>query len=139
MRDYMKALHLRFEDPSRQALELERRADALHKQLASRLAKPERRMLLRLVNLENELRGQSDLDSFMSGFRLADGIQQELMEQPPYSFELEDERCAESGATSVPDRQQSNRTDHRAQVQLRHKTNPDRRAAGCVHEGHRRG
>ena len=92
MRDYMKALHLRFENPSRQTLELERQVDALHKQLASRLARPERRMLLRLVDLENELRGQSDLDSFMSGFRLADGIQQELMEQPPYSFEAEEER-----------------------------------------------
>ena len=94
IRDYMKALHLRFENPSRQTLELEQRADTLRKQLASRQAKPERRMLLRLVDLENELRGQSDLDSFMSGFRLADGIQQELMEQPRYSFELEDERCA---------------------------------------------
>ena len=94
IRDYMKALHLRFENPSRQTLELEQRADTLRKQLASRQAKPERRMLLRLVDLENELRGRSDLDSFMSGFRLADGIHQELMEQPPYSFELENERCA---------------------------------------------
>lgn len=92
MRDYMKALHLRFENPSRHVLELERRVTALHKQLASRLTKPERRMLLRLVDTENELRGQSELDSFMSGFRLAGGIQQELMEQPPYSFEAEEER-----------------------------------------------
>ena len=94
MRDYMKALHLRFENPSRHVLELERRVTALHKQLASRLTKPERRMLLRLVDTENELRGQSELDSFMSGFRLAGGIQQELMEQPPYNFEADDERRA---------------------------------------------
>lgn len=46
MRDYMNALHLRFETLSRQTLELERQEDALRKQLASRLAKPER-MLLR--------------------------------------------------------------------------------------------
>ena len=94
MHDYMKALHLRFETPSRQTLELERQTAVLHKQLAARLAKPERRMLLRLVDLENELRGQSNLDSFISGFRLANGIQRELLEQPPYSFELEDERHA---------------------------------------------
>lgn len=94
MRDYMKALQQRFEDPSQQALELKQQAAALHKQLASRLAKPEREMLLQLVDLENILRGQSDLDNFLSGFRLASGIQQELMEQPPYNFEADDERRA---------------------------------------------
>ena len=32
------------------------------------------------------------LNSFISGFRLAQGIQQELLaDQPPYSFEAEDE------------------------------------------------
>ena len=94
MRDYMKALHLRFENPSRQTLELERQVDALHKQLASRLAKPERRMLLRLVDLENELREQKIINAFISGFRLATGIQRELSEQPPYSFDAESEKHA---------------------------------------------
>ncbi len=91
MRDYMRALHLRFKNPSRRSQELKQQADVLHKQLASRLAKPERRILLRLVDLEDALRSQSNLDSFMSGFRLASGIQRELLEQPPYSFEAEEE------------------------------------------------
>lgn len=92
MRDYMKALRLRFENPSRRSQELEREAAILHKQLSSHLAKPERKLLLRLIDLEDTLRNQTGLDSFISGFRLAGGIHRELMEQPPYSFEGEEER-----------------------------------------------
>ena len=92
MRDYMRALCLRFRNPSQQTQELERKINVLHKQLALQLAKPERSILLRLVDLEIALRNQTDLDSFVSGFRLAGGIQRELSEQPPYSFEAEEER-----------------------------------------------
>ena len=92
MRDYMRALHLRFKSPSRQAQELEQKITALHRQLAARLAKSERRVLLRLVDMENALRSQTDLDSFLPGFRLASGIQRELMEQPPYSFDADEEQ-----------------------------------------------
>lgn len=94
MRNYMKALHLRFETPSQWTRDLERKVNTLHKQLGSRLGKPERKMLLRLTDLEDELRDRANLDSFMSGFRLASGIQQELTQQPPYSFEDENERNA---------------------------------------------
>ena len=51
-------------------------------------------MLLQLADLEDALRDQSNLDSFVSGFRLASGIQRELLEQPPYSFETEEEQRA---------------------------------------------
>jgi len=38
---------------------------------------------------------QACLNSFMSGYRLAHGIHQELLaDQPPYNFEDEDERLA---------------------------------------------
>ena len=95
MRDYMKALYHRFETPSEQVVALEKAANKPHRQLANRLAKPERKMLLRLVDLEAALRGQACLNSFMSGYRLAQGIQQELLaDQPPYNFEDEDERRA---------------------------------------------
>ena len=95
MRDYMKALYHRFETPSEQVVALEKAANKPHRQLANRLAKPERKMLLRLVDLETTLRDQFCLDSFMSGYRLAQGIQQELLAgQPPYNFEDEDERQA---------------------------------------------
>lgn len=52
-------------------------------------------MLLRLTDLEDEFRDETKLDSFISGFRLAQGIQQELLEEKPScSFEDEDERRA---------------------------------------------
>ena len=95
MHDYMKALYHRFETPSERVEELEEMVDKAHKQLANRLKKPERKILLRLVDLEAALRDQSCLDSFMSGYRVAHGIHQELLaEQPPYNFEDEDERLA---------------------------------------------
>ena len=95
MHDYMKALYHRFETPSERAEKLEQEVDQTHKQLAKQLGKHQRRLLLRLVDLEAALRDQSCLDSFMSGYRVAHGIHQELLaDQPPYNFENEDERLA---------------------------------------------
>ena len=91
----MKALYHRFEIPSERAERLEQEADHAHKQLAKQLGKQQRRLLLRLVDLEAALRDQSCLDSFVSGYRVAHGIHQELLaDQPPYNFEDEDERLA---------------------------------------------
>ena len=95
MHDYMKALYHRFETPSAKAERLEQEADTTHKQLAKQLGKQQRRILLHLVDLESALRDEACLDSFMSGYRLAHGIHQELLaNQPPYNFEDEDERLA---------------------------------------------
>ena len=95
MHDYMKALYHRFEIQSERAEKLEREADKTHKQLAKQLGQQQRRLLLYLVDLEATLRDQSCLDSFMSGYRVAHGIHQELLaDQPPYNFEDEDERLA---------------------------------------------
>ena len=55
----------------------------------------EKKLLLRIADLEDELRDVACLNSFISGYRLAQGIQQELLaDQQPYSFEAEDERQA---------------------------------------------
>ena len=54
--------------------------------------KPERRKLLKLVDLEAELRDEVPLASFVAGFRLAWGIIAELNIEPPYSFAEEEER-----------------------------------------------
>lgn len=94
MRDYMRALHLRFKGVSPQARKLEGEREALRRQLASRLSKPEKKLLLRLTDLEDELREQESIEAFTSGFRLAYGIQQELSAQPPYSFDAENEKQA---------------------------------------------
>ena len=95
MHDYMKALYHRFETPSRRAEHLDRKIKRTHSQLARLLNKPEKKLLLRIADMEDELRDEACLNSFISGFRLAQGIQQELLaDQPPYSFEAEDERQA---------------------------------------------
>ena len=54
--------------------------------------KEERRKLLKLVDLEAELRDEISLASFAAGFRLAWGIIAELNAEPPYSFAEEEER-----------------------------------------------
>lgn len=95
MHDYMKAFYHRFETPSRRTEFLERRITKAHRQLSHQLDKPKKKQLLRIVDLEDALREQACLNSFMSGYRLAQGIQQELLsDYPPYNFEVEDERLA---------------------------------------------
>jgi len=95
MNDYMKALYHRFEAPTEQIKRWEQRTDKLHRNLSAQLTKPQRKLLLKLVDLEAALRDQACLHSFMAGYRLAHGIQQELLaDQPPYNFAAEDERLA---------------------------------------------
>ena len=95
MHDYMKALYHRFEAPSRRMEYMDRKIKRTHSQLARLLGKSEKKLLLRIADMEDELRDEACLNSFISGFRLAQGIQQELLaDQPPYSFEAEDERQA---------------------------------------------
>ena len=91
----MKALYHRFETPSRRAEYLDRKIKRTHSQLARLLGKPGKKLLLRIADMEDELRDEACLNSCISGYRLAQGIQQELLaDQPPYSFEAEDERQA---------------------------------------------
>ena len=92
MHDYMKALYHRFEAPSRRMEYIDRKTKRTHSQLARLLGKSEKKLLLRIADMEDELRDEACLNSFISGFRLAQGIQQELLaDQPPYSFEAEEE------------------------------------------------
>ena len=95
MHDYMKALYHRFDTPTEGIERLEQQTDRIYKKLVKRLGKQQKRLLLQLVDLENALQDQACLNSFMSGYRLAHGIHQELLaDQPPYNFEDEDERQA---------------------------------------------
>ena len=94
MYDYMKALQRQFETNPRSIQELADEVDRTHKELSSRLAKEDRKLLLRLVDLEDHLRGHATLHSFTCGYRLACGIHRELVEEPPYSFAKEEEERA---------------------------------------------
>ena len=90
MYDYMRALHARF---CREA-ELQKawvELDQAYREIEARLGQQDQETLLQLADLENELREEASLTSFIAGFRLGMGIAGEL---EPYCFEDEDERRA---------------------------------------------
>jgi hypothetical protein len=92
MRDYMKALHQRFNTIPSEVQDMEQAAEQAHKELSQRLEPTERKLLLRLMDLQDVLLYETSLSSFTAGFQLAHGIQQELSELPTYSFDKEVER-----------------------------------------------
>ena len=81
MYDYMKALQRQFETKPRSIQDLSDEVDRTHKELSSRLAKDDRKLLLRLVDMEDSLRGLATLH-------------RELAEEPVYSFAREEEERA---------------------------------------------
>ena len=90
MHDYMKALHARFcREPDLQEVRAE--LDRAYREIKARLDPQDQETLLQLADLENELREETSLTSFIAGFRLGMGIAGEL---EPYCFEDEDERRA---------------------------------------------
>ena len=96
MYDYMKALHAWFcREPDRP--ELERALDDTYHALRGNITRQDQELLLRAQDLENELREEASLTSFIAGFRLGMGIAGEL---EPYCFEDEEERRAIERAKS---------------------------------------
>lgn len=90
MYDYMKALHARFcREPELQKARVE--LDQAYREIKARLGQQDQETLLQLTDLENELREETSLTSFIAGFQLGMGIAREL---EPYSFEDEEENRA---------------------------------------------
>ena len=90
MYDYMKALHARFcKEPELQKVRVE--MERTYREIKARLGQQDQETLLQLADLENELREEASLTSFIAGFRLGMGSAGEL---EPYCFEDEDERRA---------------------------------------------
>ena len=90
MYDYMKALHARFcKEPELQKVRAE--LDQAYKEIKVRLGQQDQETLLQLADLENELREETSLTSFIAGFRLGMGIVGEI---EPYCFEDEEEMQA---------------------------------------------
>ena len=90
MYDYMRALHARFcREPELQKAREE--LEQAYREIKARLGQQDQETLLQLADLENELREEASLTSFIAGFRLGMGIAGEL---EPYCFEVEDERRA---------------------------------------------
>ena len=96
MYDYMKPLHARFcKEPELQKVRAE--MERTYREIKARLGQQDQETLLQLADLENELREEASLTSFIVGFRLGMGIAGEL---EPYCFEDEDERRAIERAKS---------------------------------------
>ena len=94
MPEYLRALHERFTTASPEAMRIQRERDRILARLRGKLGRSQRVLLLHLLDLEDDLRDQTSLDSFIAGTRLARGVEQELSEIPPYSFDAEDEERA---------------------------------------------
>ena len=92
-REYMTALQRRFHITSERSAELQREARAAYDTLHDTLSRDQRKLLLRLIDAETSYRDEEKIDAFFSGFKLADGIRQELGK--PYSCEGEDEQQAQ--------------------------------------------
>ena len=90
MYDYMRALHARFcREPELQKAREE--LEQAYREIKARLGQQDQETLLQLADLENELREEVSLTSFIAGFQLGMGIAGEMER---YCFEDEDERRA---------------------------------------------
>ena len=94
MYDYMKSLQRQFETKPEYIQDLKTEVNQTHKELSARLSKEDRWLLLKLVDLEDALRCEATLHSFVSGYRLACGIHYELSAEPMYSFDREEEESS---------------------------------------------
>ena len=91
MKDYMMALHQRF-CKELECREVREQIREVEHNLRQMLDQRGQESLLKLADLENELRDETSLESFSSGFKLALGIAAELA--PSYSFDDDEERRA---------------------------------------------
>ena len=90
MHDYMKALHARFcREPELQKVRAE--LDRAYREIKAKLVQQDQETLLQLTDLENELREETSLTSFIAGFQLGMGIAGEMER---YCFEDEEEKRA---------------------------------------------
>ena len=90
MYDYMKALHARFcQEPEVQKVRAE--LEQAYREIKARLGQQGQETLLQLTDLENELREETSLTSFIAGFQLGMGLAGEMER---YCFEDEEEKRA---------------------------------------------
>ena len=86
----MKALHARFcQEPEVQKVRAE--LEQAYREIKARLGQQGQETLLQLTDLENELREETSLTSFIAGFQLGMGLAGEMER---YCFEDEEEKRA---------------------------------------------
>ena len=90
MYDYMRALHARFcREPELQKAREE--LEQAYREIKARFGQQDQETLLQLADLENELREEASLTSFIAGFQWGMGIAGEMER---YCFEDEEEKRA---------------------------------------------
>ncbi|MEG1578351.1 MAG: hypothetical protein RR336_06270 [Oscillospiraceae bacterium] len=95
MYDYMRALREKFDTPPGcDALRDE--LETVHNHLHQQMNRDEQKLLLRITDLQSAIGDEASLHSFFAGFRLASGIHRELTQEPPYSFDRDEERRAKA-------------------------------------------
>ena len=70
MNELLKALHDNFYEPLPET-ELKKEIEACHQQLIEALDKPERRLVLQIIDDKDQIAENRSIDSFIAGFRLA--------------------------------------------------------------------
>ena len=90
MNDTLNQLYNRFYTPMSMA-ECEQEIEDCHRQLIERLEKPERKLVLQIMDAQNLITGERSLDSFHCGFKLAWELAYELnhfeMDRHPFPSE----------------------------------------------------
>ena len=77
MNELLKALYDNFyERPS--AAQLKANIEHCHQELVGKLDKPERRLVLQIIDCKDQIAEYLSIDSFIAGFRLAMRLRQEL-------------------------------------------------------------
>jgi len=100
MNKTLTALYDSFYTPP-QTAEARAEIEALHKQLILKLDKPERRLVLRLIDAKDCLAEEISMDSFVCGFRLAWRLANELNSYPENGRPTQSDRT-ERGARCTP-------------------------------------
>lgn len=77
MNETLRSLYDRFYTPL-PLVEFEREVETCHRQLIERLEKPERKLVLQIIDTQNHIIGERSLDSFLCGFRLVWELANEL-------------------------------------------------------------
>ena len=99
MNDTLRLLHNRFYTPLPMA-ESEQEVETCHRQLIEWLDKPERKLVLRIIDAQNLMIEQRSVDGFICGFRLAWELANEL-DHYEENRHLSSAEEAETGACSI--------------------------------------
>ena len=77
MNELLKALYDNFYEPLPET-ELKKEIEDCHQQLIAALEKPERRLVLQIIDNKDQIAENRSIDSFIAGFRLAWRLENEL-------------------------------------------------------------